>query len=61
VDRVALFADAVLGDYPLNGKYVSLSDADLRSKHAAASPFERIRTPLAVPTSTKRRRVGGIG
>lgn len=39
-------------------KYPSLSDADLRDKHAAASPFERIRTHLspAAPLRQKRLR-----
>lgn len=38
-------------------RYLSLSDADLREKHAAASPFERIRAGLAPVAASKPRRL----
>ena len=38
-------------------RYLSLSDADLRAKHAAASPFERIRATLNPPTPARPKRL----
>jgi site-specific recombinase XerD len=38
-------------------RYLSLSDADLREKHAAASPFERIRTTLQPPSPAQPKRL----
>jgi integrase/recombinase XerC len=36
-------------------RYLSLADQDLRDKHAAASPFERLRLQLATPPARSRR------
>lgn len=43
-------------------KYLSLSDEDLRTKHAAASPFERIRSQMdPLQVARRKKRVGSIG
>lgn len=43
-------------DISTTSKYLSMSDADLRTKHAVASPFESLALGQAVDAGRPRRR-----